>query len=816
MLQAAGGVVRRTSAETWSVCPTWSSDDRVGECFRRIRVPRTEPAASESSRPRVQTALPASRLLGRSVGVFMLAGGVLMLVLSAQLTPAHARPFALGAGALSLAAFMLLGLNLLEFFERRLAYRMDLFAEQVRQLAESEDFSRRVSVGGRDAVAVLGEAVNEMLASLDAAHGDLRTHDHTLRMFFDSGPFECGIIESVAERDYEFVMVNHRLARSLGVNPEDVKGIRASQLGLSDEERELWSEHARLGLSSRGPVTFLFHRASPQGQRAFSATLAPLPVPFGAPERFAFFAEDVTDARRTQEELHRAKVAAEQAHRARNEFLATMSHEFRTPMNGVVGIAGLLHDSTLTDEQRDWVATLDRSARTLQLLIEDVLDFAALESGRMELEREPIDLESLVVEVVHAMAPVAHGKALDLALDYAEDVPRMVLGDAGRLRQVLLNLVGNAVKFTAAGEVRVIVGGTLRERRAEMRFTIQDTGVGIPEDVWPRLFEPFTQGDTSMTRRHGGTGLGLAICRKLVERMGGRMTMTSHVGEGSTFSFTLRVPVADEQPVPPSLPGCDVLLACARPATRQTVADALARAGARLRVCDSAETLAFGLSASLGPAPTHALIDAALVGDDLGEWPRRVPAGANVRLLLLAPSGGGDAEHRARAHGWHSAIATPCTLGRLTAAVRALHAAPVTRVATAAPVTAAAKHRVLLVEDNATNQKVALRMLQHCGCEVEAAWDGREAVEKWSRRPYDFVFMDLQMPEMDGWEATRRIRQLEAPGVRAPIVALTANTSDEDRRRCLEAGMNEVLAKPIRRKVLEDVLGRLLGGLEAA
>jgi PAS domain S-box-containing protein len=392
-------------------------------------------------------------------------------------------------------------------------------------------------------------------------------------------------------------------------------------------------------------------------------------------------ATDISQRKQVEEERRKAKEVAEAANRAKDEFLANMGHELRTPLSGIIGMSALLQDTQLDPQQRQYVRTVNRSARALLTIINDLLDFSNIETGRLSIEKNPFDLKFAVEDVIQVLAPRAREKMLDLTVNYPPDVPRRVIGDAGRIRQVLTNLVDNAIKFTDQGRVAVTVecldlaGGQAGDR-AQVRLTVEDTGGGIPAEGIERVFEKFTQLDASPSRRHGGAGLGLAISKQLVELMDGSMGVRSRPGEGSAF------------------------------------------------------------------------------------W------------LLLPLSLQGEAE------------------------------APM--------VDQSICSRVLVVEDNDVNQEVAATILRKLGCSVEVAGDGRQAVEMAGDSPYDLIFMDCQMPGMDGFEATAEIRRRETEcGRRAKIVAMTAHTTEEDRNRCLGAGMDDYIGKPATYEDFRAVLQRL-------
>ena len=545
---------------------------------------------------------------------------------------------------------------------------------------------------------------------------------------------------------------------------------------------------------------------------------------------------------RTNRELDAARLTAESASRAKSEFLANMSHEIRTPMNGVVAMTSLLQETPLTPDQRALVETIRVSSESLMVIINDILDFSRIEAGAVELEERPFDLRDCVEDALDLFAAEAGAKKLELICQVDDALPAAVVGDAMRLRQVLLNLVSNAVKFTPAGEVSVNVwpetgaaeaeaaarGDAFRMRRGPagsvgVHFAVRDTGVGIPLEKHAKIFESFTQGDNSATRSHGGTGLGLAIARKLVERMGGLMWLESVPGKGSTFHFTLQArPVPGAAPAPATAPpvaaqfaGMRLLIVDDNATNRRVLAMQAAKWG---MVTREAENGAQALALLRGGAVFDlALLDMFMPGMDgvaLATEIRQLVPVRPLPLVLLSSADVLQAQREQAGKLFAEMIAKPVRLARLAEVVRHVRSvppavvAPLPAPAPAAPTLASQLPLLcLLTEDNAINQKVALRLMQQLGYEADVAGTGREAVQQVERRSYDLILMDVQMPEMDGLEATRRIRQWEQgqPGRRpAVIIALTANAMLGDREKCLAAGMNDYLAKPLRLPALKD------------
>jgi two-component system sensor histidine kinase/response regulator len=714
----------------------------------------------------------------------------------------------LTAGGLALLALLL---GLLGFALRRFVLvPIRHVARAAGRLAEG-DLDTRVPADGPGEIGTLGSAFNAMAAALAVRDEDLRVQTDRLQGILDHTTTTI----TVKDRDGRYLLVNEQWRRAMNQVGRDV-------IGRTDDE---FLDTALAGRIQKTDVDVfrdgrLIELQNEAFGRVFHAVKFPLKRADGTVYAIGMMGTDVT-------ERQDALASAVEASRSKSEFLANMSHEIRTPLNGVIGMTDLLLDTELTSEQREYAQTAASSGEVLLGVINDILDFSKIEAGKLELERHDFDLREAVEDTCEMLAPQAHGKGLELMAWIDEDVPTLVTGDRGRLRQVLTNLIANAVKFTEVGEVAVRVhASVVSGAGVEVRFGVVDTGIGIPAETIPRLFDSFVQGDSSSTRRFGGTGLGLAISRQLVTLMGGEMSCVSTVGEGSTFEFTVSLEMSATSRATPrvrsTVPNALNVLVVDDNATNRAILEAYLRApDVRVETAaDGPEALAAMHGAARDGEPFElVLLDGQMPGMDGVELARAIsmaPSLRAARLIMLTST----VDRRAAAldAGVHHYLQKPVRRARLLETVAEAMGTLTAPLAAAAEsdaqaACAARSDTLLVVEDNAVNQRVIEAMLAKRGFAVECAVDGREALTMLDLRSYALVFMDCQMPELDGYDTTAAIRisELEGGGRHMTIVAMTAHAMKGDRERCLAAGMDDYLSKPLRPAALDAVLERWLG-----
>ncbi|HVZ65651.1 MAG TPA: PAS domain S-box protein [Lacunisphaera sp.] len=638
------------------------------------------------------------------------------------------------------------------------------------------------------------------------------------------------------DRDSRFLVISRSLAERFGLkDPAEAIGKTDFDFFKEEHARQAFADEQRIVATGEPLLGRVEKETWSDGRVSWGLTTkTPLLDQAGRIIGTCGITKDITELKAAEEELARAKEAAEAATRAKSEFLANMSHEIRTPMNGVIGMTGLLLDTKLDDLQREFAETIRASADTLMTVINDILDFSKIEAGKLHFEELDFDLVETIEGTLDMLAERAQRKNIELLSAIPPDVPVALRGDPGRLRQVLVNLIGNAIKFTERGEVVVRV---FKEEETDtystVRFNVVDTGIGIPPEVQQRLFQAFTQADSSTTRRYGGTGLGLAISKQIVAMMDGQIGVQSVPGQGATFWFTAKFARQSGPAKPPSAYNRDlfdlrVLVVDDNATNRQILRHQIVawkmQKGSAASGHEALKILR--AAAAEGKPYDVALLDMQMPEMDgltLARAIKAEPAIARTRLIILTSLGHVMSNAELKANGIDAYLIKPVKQSRLfdclvdvvgQAMAESVFAKPASPAAAPAVAAGAAKARILLAEDNAVNQKVALAQLRKLGYAADAVANGLEVVQALDEVPYDVIIMDCQMPEMDGYEATQCIRRREEENARSGrrahvhIIAMTANAMQGDREKCLAAGMDDYVSKPVREAELRAALGR--------
>jgi PAS domain S-box-containing protein len=737
-------------------------------------------------------------------------------------------------------------------------------AAVAKRVSTKEDYSVRAFPAGEDEVGELVEWFNRMLERIQERDVALMTAKNQLELRVEERTRELqdevvqrgraeealslererlrALIDNVPDHMYvkdaecRFLVANLSVARQMGAkSPEELLGKSDFDYYPRELAETFFNDERKVILSGQADVNREEVGLDPQGNVSqVLTTQVPLRDKHGRVIGLAGVGRDITQLKKAQEEMQKAREAAEAASRAKSEFLANMSHEIRTPLNGVIGMTDLALETPLTAEQREYLETVKMSADSLLTVINDILDFSKIEAGKIDLEAINFNLRDSLETALKTMAFRADEKGLELLCEIAPDVPEVLKGDPSRLRQVIINLLGNAIKFTSQGEVAARVCVETRENRNYLlHFTVVDTGIGIAAEKCDSIFAPFTQADTSTTRKYGGTGLGLAISARLVTMMGGAIWVESEVGRGSQFHFTVHLECVDAHEIKVGIPakpeilrGVKVLVVDDNQTNRRILEGMLKRWEMITTTVSSGEEALAQMSAALASGQPFGLVltDSHMPNMDgftLVERIRRRPEFSTATIMMLTSAGHRGDAVRCQELGVAAYLLKPVRQSELREAVARALGAPrqdgaiplITRYSLQDAQELRKSLSILVVEDNLVNQRLATRLLEKRGHHVAVAGNGRQALEALEKERFDLILMDMQMPEMDGFETTAAIRQREsANGQHLPIVALTAHAMKGDSEKCLAAGMDGYLSKPIRPQELDAVLKHYLEG----